>query len=270
MSRGKWIALSMAVILCASGTMAYLWATGTFDAPAPEPTIILGTEHSDTNMDEALRLIREAQAKFSKVKDYRCTYLRDEVIEGKMLNNHAILSIRHAPFSVGMEWVGPASKKGRRTVWTEGRNGGKMTVKVLLKMDLDPQESVKRKESRHTINEAGLKNLIDRYHRSWVKEQQLGLTQIIIQDAQFTIKLPGKDYHLDCICVTSVHPPDSQKHFLFHIAKLYFDKKTGLPVRSENYDFPAPGQQYGPLVERYTYLDVQTNLGLTDEHFTIR
>jgi hypothetical protein len=270
MTRGKWIALGLAVIMCGMGTMAYLWATGTFDQSTPEPIFTYSKEQPDTGMVEALRLIRDAKAKFADVKDYSCTYLRDEVIDGKTQSNHTLLQIRHEPFSVGMEWVGPSSKKGRRMVWTKGKNGGKMTVKVLLKLDLDPQESVKRKESRHTIDEAGLKNLIDRYHTSWEKEQQLGLTQIIVQNAQFTIKLPDRDHHLDCICVTSVHPPDSQKTFKFHIAKLFFDKKTGLPVRSENYDFPAPGQQHGPLAERYTYLDMQTNLGLTDEHFTIR
>jgi hypothetical protein len=269
MTRRKWMALSVVTVLLGLGTVAYLWAKGTFDQPVAEVTTTFSNVQ-DTRMAEALRMIKETKDRFASVKDYRCTYLREEVIEGKLIANHCILMVRHEPFSVGMEWVNPSSKRGRKTVWVEGRNGGKMLVKQsIVKMQLDPQESINRKESRHTINEAGLKNLIDRYHTAWEKELQLGITTITIQDAMLTVRLPGKDHQIDCICITATHPPDSQKQFKFHVTKLYLDKKTKLPVRSENFEFPAPGQAQGVMVERYTYLEVQSNLGLKDGHFAL-
>ena len=228
------------LVLGGLGTMAYLWATGTFDRNAAVVSEQASDVH-DTRMAEALSgSSRKPRPSLPACKDYRCVYLREEVIQGKLLSNHTVLRLApHAPFSVGMEWLGPSSKKGRKTVWVAGKNNNKMLVKQLIvKMEMDPQESIRRKESRHTIDEAGLKNLIDRYDMAWEREQQLGLTTIAVQDTLLTVKLPGKEHHLDCICVTATHPPDSHKQFKFHVTKLYFDKKTGLPVRSENYEFP--------------------------------
>src|SRR5262245_48927445 len=125
MTRGKWIALSLVTILAGLGTVAYLWATGSFDRPVAEVTETVSVVH-DNRIGEALRLIKEAKDRFASVKDYRCVYLREEVIDGKLLDNHVVLQVRHQPFSVSMEWIGPASKRGRKTAWIEGRNGGKM------------------------------------------------------------------------------------------------------------------------------------------------
>lgn len=269
MTQGKWMALSLALMLGGLGTVAYLWATGTFDRNSAEVSESISDVH-DTRMAEAQRLVKEAKARFADVKDYRCIYLREEVIEGKLLSNHTLLQVRHTPFSISMEWLGPSSKKGRKMAWVAGKNNGKMLVKqMIVKMELDPQESIRRKESRHTIDEAGLKNLINRYDVAWEREMKMGVTTIALQDSLLTVKLPGKEYLLDCVCITATHPPDSHKQFKFLVTKLYIDKKTGLPVRSENYEFPAPGQTQGQVVERYTYLDVQTNVGLTDGHFSL-
>src|SRR5262245_52009122 len=136
MTRGKGIALALAVILGGLGTVAYLWAKGTFDQNLPEATEHVSGVH-DTRMAEALRLIKEARDQFANVKDYRCTYLREEVLDGKLHSNHVVLMIRHEPFSVSMEWVAPSSKKGRRTVFVAGKNNGKMLVKqMFVRMEL--------------------------------------------------------------------------------------------------------------------------------------
>jgi hypothetical protein len=192
------------------------------------------------------------------------------MLDGQMQMNTMTLKVRHEPFSVAMEWHGPAQKKGRRAIYVHGKNDGKMVVKHLITLKLDPAESIKRKESRHTILEAGILNLINRYEASWEREQTMGLTDLSVEEKIESIKIGDQTYTHPCHCVTSRHPADSRGTFEYYIAKVYFDKSSGLPIRTECYEFPSAGFPDGRLVERYTYLDLKLNAGLTEADFSVK
>jgi hypothetical protein len=49
---------------------------------------------------------------------------------------------------------------------------------------------------------------------------------------------------------------------------LWLDKKTHLPLGAETYDWPhGGGPEGGELLESYRYLNLRSNLGLSDDTF---
>src|SRR5262249_51221156 len=72
-----------------------------------------------------------------------------------------------------------------------------------------------------------------------------------------------------CICLTVLHPV-RRPAFIFHIARIFVDKELMAPVHYEAYDWPQHPGDPPPLLERYTYTNLQLNPGLTDEDFDPR
>jgi hypothetical protein len=262
----------IALVLGSGATLG--WVLGWWD-PKPTPVVAQETvtNTQSATMAEALRLVQKARRLLSDVKDYHCIYLREEAIDGEMGHvNEMRLRVRHAPFSVYMEWFGPPSKRNRKAAYVAGKNDGKMVVKMIVTLKLDPEESIRRKESRHTILEAGLKNMIERYAAAWEKEQALGLTEVTLQDLKLVVPVRDggreREFTHDCTCVVTKHPVAHRARFVSFVSKVYFDKTSGLPVRAEVYDWPTAAHPDGQLVERYTYLDLVLNPGLKDAHFS--
>jgi Protein of unknown function (DUF1571) len=86
------------------------------------------------------------------------------------------------------------------------------------------------KESRHTILEAGLKNMIDRLVTSWEKESKLKETTVKYYDQTLDITLTGKKHVYDCRVVEADHPFTVKDKYAFQKVILFFDKKDGLPA----------------------------------------
>lgn len=250
------------LLLLAGGGFAWMWYAGWFDTSvrgaSAETNETTPAETGD--LQEALQLAKSAQAKLHALGGYRCVYLRDERIDNELQQNYLKLSVRHEPFSVLMEWVEPRSKKGRKVAYVAGKNDGKMRVKIGLipALSMDPQESIKRKESRHTIPEAGMKNMADRLVQSWQQESQTGETTVRYSDAEVGVELGGKHHKYSCRLVETVHPAETRGKYDFCKTKVYFDKATGYPVRMEGYDWPGAGNSEGILLERYSYVEMNT------------
>jgi hypothetical protein len=69
-----------------------------------------------------------------------------------------------------------------------------------------------------------------------------------------------------CTCLQVLHP-QRRPELDFHVARIFIDDRLGIPVRYEAYDWPAAEGSQPQLIEAYTYLDVQVNVGLTDADF---
>jgi len=266
-------------VLCgvALFTGAGVWYTGVFQPGEPMPEVGINlvapvvSKHANEEqpIDQALRLIHAASDKMIDVRDYRCTFLRDEVIEGNMQQNHIKLAVRHEPFSVFMEWVGPKPKKGRQVIYVDGENNGKMLVKQLVVLRMDPEKSIEMKESRHKITEAGLKKTIERFAKGWEREKDQKKVEITLQDVELSVKLGDRDIVRPCRCVTTRHKAEDRELFTFYHANVYFDKETGLPMRMEGYDWPKTADDKdGQLSERFTYVEMELNVGLTNKDFS--
>lgn len=165
----------------------------------------------------------------------------------------------------------PKLKSGRKAVYVDGKNDGKLIVKQLfVKKVLEPNESIKMKESRHTILEAGLKNMIERLVTSWEKESKLQETNVKYYDQTLDITLTGKKHVYDCRVVEADHPFTVRDKYAFQKVIIYFDKKGGLPVKMECYDWPSSASGTARVGERYTYVDVVTEPAPNPTEFEIK
>ena len=55
----------------------------------------------------------------------------------------------------------------------------------------------------------------------------------------------------------------------FHKAQVFIDDEMNIPVRYASYDWPSTPGGKPVLMEEYTYINVDLNVGLTDLDFDI-
>lgn len=228
--------------------------------PANQPAAV-------SPMDQPLRLALEAQQVFQGVRDYTCLFIKKERLHGRLQPENLMeMKVRNQPFSVYLRWLGPKTFEGQEVCYVAGRNQGKMRVHatgftgIVGFVSMDSRDPRVTENSRHTITEAGLGNLIQRLNQAWDMERRLGKTQIRL--AEYTYN------RSQCTRVEAIHPDNSGGQFTSFRTVVYFDKAMRLPVRIEKYDWPKPGgPAEGDLLESYSYVNLRTNVGLGDNVF---
>jgi hypothetical protein len=216
-------------------------------------------------LDEPLRLMSLARQAFQGVQDYSCLLIKRERIRGQLEADEVIsMRVRSRPFSVYLHWEAPRGMAGQEACYVVGRNNNMLRVHstglagVIGWISLDPRDPRVLEHSRHSITEAGIGNLLDRYGQRWEEERRLNQTTVRVGDFVYN-KRP-------CRRVEMIHPPGGQ--YLFYRSMVYFDSETHLPIRVENYDWPRPrGNPDGDLAEVYSYINMQLNVHLGDEAF---
>lgn len=218
-------------------------------------------------MDPPLQILQRAQQSIRNVRDYTCLFVKQERVRGQLLpENLTTMRVRNQPFSVHLVWHAPRNMVGQEVCYVAGRNNGQMRVRSsgLLKavgfVNLDPRDPRALENSRHTITEAGIANLLNELSRGWEGEKRLNKTQVAIGEYAYNERR--------CDRVETVHVDPHNGHFLFARSIIYFDREHGLPIRIENYDWPRPGGPREPeLAECYSYANLRLNIGLGDEAF---
>jgi hypothetical protein len=218
-------------------------------------------------LDEPLRLITEARQSYQGINDYACLFHKREQIRGQMqAENIMVMKVRTRPFSVYLRWQSPSALQGQEACYVTGRNNGMMRVHTTgLRglagfVSIDPRDPRALENSRHTITEAGIGNLIERFGRGWAEERRWNKTLVRLAEYDFAKRR--------CLRVETIHPDKAGGQFAFYRSLVYFDKENHLPIRVENYDWPGPGRDpNGTLVESYSYVDLRLNVGLGEETF---
>jgi hypothetical protein len=218
-------------------------------------------------MDLPLRLLGEARRSYQQTRDYTCLFIKKERLRGQLQpENVTTMKVRTQPFSVYMRWLKPAELAGQEVCYVAGRNNGMMrahstgVLGVVGFVSMDPRDPRALENSRHTITEAGIGSLIDRFEERWALENRLNKTWVRTAEYEYNKRR--------CLRVDTVHPDNSGKQFLFYRTILYFDKENHLPIRLENYDWPrAGGDPNGELAESYSYADLRLNVGVSDAAF---
>ena len=219
-----------------------------------------------SSMDQPLQYITEARQRFQGVRDYTCTLIKQERVAGQLQPENVIaVKFRNQPFSVYMKWAAPRESQGQEVCYVQGKNNNMMRVHasgilgVAGFVAIDPNDPKVMKNSRHTIQEAGLYNLIERLGRSWEEDRRRGLTQARVAEYEYNKRR--------CIRVETYHTKVLPQAYCWR-AVVFFDKETKLPIRTENYDFPRQGgPPGGELLETFSYIDLRFNVGLTDAAF---
>ncbi|OAI56255.1 hypothetical protein AYO47_02145 [Planctomyces sp. SCGC AG-212-M04] len=215
----------------------------------------------------AIKLARASRKSLESVRDYQCLIIKREDVNGAKITQTMEMKFREEPFSVYLKFQDPSP--GREILFVKGQNENKLLAHegsglkslvgtVPLALD-DPRIKA---ENRHPITEIGMRNLIEKVITQWEYEGQYG-------EATVQYFPDSKIGGVSCPAIECTHP-QPRRQFPFHLTRLYIDAQSNLPVRIENYGFPTAAGQEPPLMEEYTYVKVQTNVGLTNNDFSTK
>ena len=112
--------------------------------------------------------VTEARKAYQEVKDYKCTFIKRERINGKLEpENIVAMQFRAKPFSVFLDWQAPRDLVGTKACYVAGRYDGKMRVHttgvagLLGFVSIDLNDSQVTEHSRHAITEAGFTQITE-------------------------------------------------------------------------------------------------------------
>jgi hypothetical protein len=183
-----------------------------------------------------------------------------------MVSHKMLLKVRTEPFSVYLRYLAPY--EGREVIYVEGQNKGQLLahdvgVKALVgTVSLLPTSRRAMDESRYPITKIGMQALLDLTIEQW--ESELAHDEI---DVKYFPN--AKIGEVECKVIQTSHS-EPRKHFRFHMTRLYIDRSTNLPVRIEQFGWPAKDGDNPPIIEEYTYLNLKANVGLKDIDFDTR
>ena len=127
-------------------------------------------------------------------------------------------------------------------------------------VNLNPTSSMAMEDNRHPITKIGVVRSVNEVVTQWKKEMKFGGTEVKYYP---NAKLDKK---IACRVIESTHPKPF-KQFKFKTTRIWFDAKTDLPIRIEQFGFPKNPKAKAPLVEQYTYRNLKPNLKLSDRDF---
>ena len=231
-------------------------------ATAAESSTPQAQEHP---LKDAIRLAQSSLESLQPVQDYEATLTKRELVGNQIVEHAMQIRFREEPFSVYLKFVD--ANAGREVMYVEGKYQNKIlahegpgSLKSLVgTVALSPESDEVRSESRHSITDIGLRNMLKMIIGRWEEESKYG-------ECEVQYYPQAKLNQRECLVIECTHPRP-RKQFKFHISRLFIDKETKLPVRSENYGFPVQPNAKPPLLEEYTYSDLRTNVQLTDRDF---
>jgi outer membrane lipoprotein-sorting protein len=204
------------------------------------------------------RLLEEMQQAYARVDQYTATFLIQERLEGELRPQQRLELKFRKPFKVYLRWL-TGKNEGRQALYPAGADGNELWVRVpilvgAVTVSLDPQSPKARKDGRHPITDVGIGRLLDLIGNNAHRGLQRG--ELTIGDGgQHAISdRPARRYTLH-------FPNDPAKGYYCMTAVIDVDLEHRLPIYAEIFDWD------GQLIERYSYLDLRLNPGLTDEDF---
>lgn len=220
------------------------------------------------SLETAVRWAEESLDDVRKIRDYTCTLVKRERVGDRLLAPQSmILKVRQQPYSVYVRYLSPQSLHNQEAIYVEGRNDGKLLAhstgmrhRLLGTLALKPTSPLAMRGNRHPITEVGLAVLVEKLAVLGRHDLEHGSPAEVTFER--SVLLGGRP----CTVIEVRHPRQTPG-VDYHLARIFVDEQWVLPVRFEAYDWPsAPGEQ-PPLLEEYTYVDLQLNCGFTAADF---
>ena len=216
----------------------------------------------------ALEAARGSREALRKIPGYTCTFSKQEQLKkGAAIRHTMSLKFRREPFSVYLKYVDPSA--GREVIYVEGRNNGKLQVheasglaSLIGTISVSPTGNEAMKENKYPLTMIGMEKMLERFIADWEESQKHADTKVQHYPQ-------AKLGEVECLMYEVAHP-EKREPFKFHMSRVYFDKKTLLPIRAEQYAFPAKSGAQPLLVEEYTYSDVKADASLSETDFDVK
>lgn len=230
-------------------------------------TIVFRPVDGEAPLQAPIRWAREVSRNMeSNIADYTCTVTKRERING-ILGKEEVMSakVRHKPFSVYLCFKQPRRVNGREVIFVENANHGELQAHgvgfeaLAGTLSLKPDGRMAMKGNRHPITDMGMLNLA----KQLIIVGEKNLENPCISVRYFDAELNGRD----CVCV-EVMNNDRKKDPLFYKGQIFVDMELNIPIKFISWGW-GNGRDF-PLMEEYTYSDIQLNPGLTDKDFDIR
>lgn len=218
---------------------------------------------SSTPLTPALAQARATLDALKKVKDYTATFFKDELVGKTRVIQQMSLKFRESPFSVYLRFQ--KDLDGREVIFVDGKNDGKLLVhgsgieSIVGTLKLAPDHKKIMEENRYPFTMIGMSNLMKTLVGQWERE---------LPQSDLAVKMfpNAKLGNVECKVFESTRAKKTAEG-QFHVTRLYTDKATQMPVRVEQLDFPTKAGDQPQVLEQYTYIDLKTNVGLTDMDF---
>ncbi|MEZ6090719.1 MAG: DUF1571 domain-containing protein [Pirellulaceae bacterium] len=230
----------------------------------------------ESTLAEALSIARTGLAHLREnLVDYRSRVIKRERVDGKLLDEQElelkVLCRRREqgkivqPMRVYLKFLSPESIAGREAIWAEDQNDGRLIgheagIMNLASASLDPTGERAMEGNLYPITEIGVVNLV---------EQLIARGENDLTESQVRVTLKEDQRIGDRSCtrirIELVQPSETLN---FQYAEIFIDMERQLPLRYAAYGWPdSVGDDGNGVQEEYTYLDLETNVGLTETDF---
>jgi outer membrane lipoprotein-sorting protein len=207
---------------------------------------------------EFVHLLEAMKRAYERVDHYTATFLIQERVDRELGPSQRLEFKFKKPLKIYLRWL-TGKHEGRQALYPAGVDGNELWVRQPLlvgavTVSLDPQSPRARKGSRHAITDVGIGRLLDFITENAFRGLQRG--ELTIEDGgqRITFDRPTQRY-------IQHFPVDPAKGYYCMTALIDVDREYQLPIYAEIFDW------HGQLIERYGYLDLRLNPGLTDGDF---
>lgn len=226
------------------------------------------------------RQVRQSMAE--SLHDYTATFVKQERSQEGELGPRSVIAMKvqtpfrdpsgTAPKRVFLNFIEPAAKAGRKVIWGEDLYDGKMAVHevgMLLGLKtiwLDPNGMIAMQGQRYPISEIGMIKLVE-------KLIQRGEQDLDNPNLKITM-VPDHDFgglKTELLQVQR-QQPSGQRHD-FSLAEIVLDPERMLILQFRSFGWPdsdSSDDRSPPLLESYSYEDVQVNVGLSEMDFDVK
>ncbi len=226
-----------------------------------------GSGDGEKNPRESfVTVLSESRTALGKVRDYTCTFTRQELVNGKISAEQvAEMKVRTHPAGVYVRFARPESVAGMEVAYSATRKADRMRyrpagvagAKGFQTLELNDAKFLAA--NRHPVTQWTMTALVDRVAAAVAREKTLNNPiEVYRGDYQFA----GRNVVRYEVLLRRPHAFRTAYQML-----LYIDKETKLPLRYEAYDQPKTGSQSGDLIEAYSFSDVKLNVGLGENAF---
>lgn len=206
-------------------------------------------------------MLAEAKGAYGKVRDYSCTFTRQERVNGLVGPEQvAEMKVRVNPAAVYVRFARPETAAGLELCHVSTRPDGKLRYRPAGAkgqkgfQTLAADDPKVKADFRRPASDLGIGPILDLLAGIVEREKVLNnAVEVFTSDFQFA----GKN-----VTRYEIYTRRPHTHRYAYRTVVYVDKETKLPVRLEAYDTPKPGLANGDLIEAYSYSDIKFNVGL--------